>query len=259
MAFYCVSDLHLSDRGPRDNFAARGEDRFLRFLDFVDSKNGRLLILGDLFDWWTTNLSRSVNAYRSLLERLSKAQWVVGNHDGALTRFIGTECFASSISAPSMSKAFEETIAGKRFAFLHGHEADPYCRSPNPGVGDITAIISGLLEDRNQGPNYRGHPIEDEFVGTLEAALTIWRKLTDQAGRLEEMVAGAEAYRKAAGADVVVSGHTHVAGSIGDYHWNCGCWCRDKDTFVEIDEDTGMTSLWEWDGKQEQPFTKDLR
>ena len=47
---------------------------------------------------------------------------------------------------------FEEVIGGRRFAFLHGHEADPYCCDLNPGIGEITAIISGMLEDRNKGP-----------------------------------------------------------------------------------------------------------
>ena len=51
---------------------------------------------------------------------------------------------------------FEETIGGRKFAFLHGHEADPYCCDLNPGVGEITAIISGLLEDRNKGPVHHG-------------------------------------------------------------------------------------------------------
>ena len=84
------------------------------------------------------------------------------------------------------------------------------------------------------------------------------RKLTNEAGRQAEMVAGVEAYRKKASADVVVSGHTHVAGTLGDYHFNCGCWCRDVDTFVQI-EDDGTTSLWQWDENKAIPYAKDLR
>ena len=67
-------------------------------------------------------------------------------------------------------RAFEEEIGGYRFAFLHGHEADPYCCDPNPGAGEITAIISGMLEDRNKGPFAGdGNAVEDQFVGTLES------------------------------------------------------------------------------------------
>ena len=37
---------------------------------------------------------------------------------------------------------------------------------------------------------------------------------------MDEMLDGVEAYRKEAGADVVVYGHTHEPGHIGDYHFN---------------------------------------
>ena len=37
MRRYVVSDLHLCDRGPRDNFSYKGrEERFGRFLDKVE-------------------------------------------------------------------------------------------------------------------------------------------------------------------------------------------------------------------------------
>ena len=59
------------------------------------------------------------------------------------------------------------------------------------------------------------------------------------------MLDGVEAYRKEAGADVVVYGHTHEPGHIGDYHFNSGSWARTNDTFVRIEED-GRTAVWEW-------------
>jgi hypothetical protein len=140
---------------------------------------------------------------------------------------------------------FEEIIGGRRIAYLHGHEADPYCCDLNPGTGEITAIISGMLEDRNKGPFHNHHAVEDEFVGTLEGALTLWRRLTFQHGRQEEMVAGVEKYRQKQRAAVVVYGHTHEPGHIGDYHFNTGCWARRHDTFVSI-SDGGQGSVWEW-------------
>ena len=164
MPIFCVSDLHLCDRGYRDNFAVEGrEARFHKFLDYVEAEGGQLYILGDLFDWWQANLSRSIRAYRDLLARLAHigpagGLWVAGNHDNALTDFIGSEIKLRGLELPAMSKAFEATIGGRRFAFLHGHESDPYCRDLNPGTGEITAIISGLLEDRNRGPFDRESP-----------------------------------------------------------------------------------------------------
>jgi UDP-2,3-diacylglucosamine pyrophosphatase LpxH len=263
MPIFAVSDLHLADRGFRDNFAVEArEARFHEFLDFVEGHDGRLYILGDLFDWWQTNLGNAVMAYLPLIDRLDAigTRWVVGNHDNALVPLIGSKLMPDHQLFRRSRRAFEETIGGRRFAFLHGHESDPYCRDLNPGTGEITAIISGMLEDRNRGPFGHGHhAVEDQFVGTLESALTFWRKLTLQRGRLDEMLEGVEKYRTEREADAVVYGHTHQPGRIGDYHFNTGSWARTNDTFVWID-DEGEAGLWEWlPGRRAVPFEYLLR
>ena len=87
MPTYCVSDLHLCDRGPRDNFCFRGSGAAVpSFLNLVERNRGRLLILGDLFDWWQVPVGSAVTAYLPLLDRLAQmgATWIVGNHDNAL-------------------------------------------------------------------------------------------------------------------------------------------------------------------------------
>ena len=261
MVTFAVSDLHAADRGPRDNFCYDGrEERFNKFLDFVESDKGRLLILGDLFDWWQVPVGSAVMAYLPLLNRLAAmgAVWVVGNHDAALAPLIGTTLMPAHPLFAMACRPFMEEIGGKPFAFLHGHEADPYCSDVNPGTGEITAIISGMLEDRNKGPFTRNHhAVEDQFVGTLEGALTLWRTLTFQHGRQAEMVAGVERYRIDRGATAVVYGHTHNPGRIEDHHFNTGSWARDHDTFVRIDDD-GTAGVWEWVGTWPKPWNKKL-
>ena len=262
MPRFCISDLHACDRGCRDNFAVEGRElRFSAFLDFVESRNGRLYVLGDLLDFWQVNLSKAVMAYIRLLDRLDAmdAVFVVGNHDGALSHFIGTPMMLGHPFFKRMRRGFEETIGGRQFAFLHGHEADPYCRDDNPGTGEVTAIISGMLEDRNRGPfDNRRHAVEDRFVGTLESALTLWRKMTFQHGRLDELLDGVEKYRAERNADVVVYGHTHEPGRIGSHHFNTGSWARANDTFVWID-DEGETGVWEWIDNRPVPYARVLR
>jgi len=264
MVIFCVSDLHLCDRGYRDNFAfgSDREARFYKFLDYVDAQGGQLYILGDLFDFWQANVSKVIVTYLDLLTRFDKMQavYVVGNHDADLLDFIGKPSLMPGHPFFLREvRAFERTIGSRRFAFLHGHESDPYCRDANPGTGEITAIISGLLEDRNRGPfDSHHHAVEDNFIGTLESALTFWRHLTFQHGRMDEMIDGVEAYRKEAGADVVIYGHTHEPGHIGDYHFNTGSWARANDTFVQIDED-GTVGLYEWLGDKAIRFEKVLR
>ena len=257
---FCVSDLHLCDRGPRDNFFARGEKRFFDFLDYVQDQKGELYILGDLFDWWQCNLSASVLAYKDLLDRLITVGplgtlWVVGNHDNAFVKFISATPGIHGDYLPTMSKPFEATIGGKRFAFLHGHEADPTCRDLNPGIGELTAIMSAMIEDHNKGPNKNGKAVEDLFISALEAPLNIWRHVTHQTDRARELIDNVEAYRKSVGADVVVSGHTHEQLRISDNYFNCGCWCRDRDGYTKIDED-GTVSMWTWNGKQPESFDR---
>jgi UDP-2,3-diacylglucosamine pyrophosphatase LpxH len=258
---FVVSDLHLADKGPRDNFAYQGrEERFYNFLKFVEVSASTLLILGDLFDWWLVPMGVAVAAYLPLIDRLAAmgATWLVGNHDAALVPLMGSALMPAHPLFQRCCRPFEQVIGGRKFTFLHGHEADPYCCDVNPGIGEITAIISGLLDDRNKSPVTRqGHAVADEFVGTLENALTLWRTLTFQHGRQQEMVDGVEKYRQDKQADVVVYGHTHEPGFIGNYHFNTGSWARQHDTYVVI-SDGGQASVWEWLGDKAIPYMTTL-
>ena len=233
---FCVSDLHLGDRGCRDNFAVGDREKKLdKFLDYVGGN--QVLILGDLIDCWTTNMSRAYHAYSKLFNRLwqMEAVWILGNHDNVLQP---TDPWPWP-NCPERAENFTAKINGKSFQFIHGHGVDTACNTPNPGIGNITAIISGLLEDRNGGPTRDGF-IEDKFISVLEKALKLWRK-EDRSKELLEKIKG---YRTS---EVLVFGHTHQAGQVGDTVYNCGCWCRDRDTFVQID-DRGSVSVNEWLG-----------
>jgi hypothetical protein len=114
-----------------------------------------------------------------------------------------------------------------------------------------------MLEDRNKGPNKKGKAVEDMFIGSLEKALSVWNTLSGQQGRDAEMLAAAEAYRVEKAAEVVVYGHTHTP-MLTDTLANCGCWCRDCDTFARI-EDDGTVGLYEWRDNKAVPFNKELR
>lgn len=251
---YCISDLHLGDKGPRDNFHVRGVERLYRFLDYVDEQRGALIVLGDLFEWWQTNLSVSVLAYRELIDRLAAlgTTWVLGNHDNALEGFRGTSMMPNHQLFRGSQQAFDRRIGGKLFSFAHGHEWDATCADLNPGVGALTAIISGMLEDKNQTPG----TVEDQFIGALEWPLNLWRSVTHREDRRKELLDGADKYRRIWRSDVLVCGHTHEAGQLGNYY-NTGCWCRDLDTFARI-EDDGQINIFEWTGTEAKPYNKEL-
>jgi len=169
---FCISDLHLGDRGPRDNFAVGGrEDRLFRFLDHVEHEGGRLLILGDLFEWWQCGIRRTLVAYANLLQRLTDidAAWILGNHDAA-GLVVDLDLYAAA--RLQVRGPFVETIGGRKWLFCHGHEGDPFCNQQNPGLGEISAILSGLIEDRNKGPvEESGRAVEDAVVGHFEQAV----------------------------------------------------------------------------------------
>lgn len=249
--YYISSDHHAGDKGPRDNFCVNGRiERFNKYLDWTVSQGAKNIILGDLFDFWQMNYSSTVVAYKDLLDRLYelKVEYVIGNHDNILCEFIGKDEFPPPHPFLKPCRPFiinKNLVGGKCITLLHGHEADKYCNDVNPNLGNINTIIAGMLEDKNKGAFNKYGAVEDEFIGNMENMLGLWQKMTFHPDRRNQMINNIEDYRKAQFADVVIYGHTHEAGNIGDYHYNTGTWARDKDTFAEIMSD-GKVNLYEW-------------
>ena len=91
---FVISDLHMGDGGPRDNFAAGDKEQQLDlFIDFVKKENGELIIVGDLFEFWQASLGKVLVMRRPLIDRLSNmgATFVIGNHDSDLEALIGSD------------------------------------------------------------------------------------------------------------------------------------------------------------------------
>jgi len=251
MPVFIASDLHAGDRGVRDNFA-RPVDKlpvFNAFLDYVVAEKGKLVIAGDLFDFWQVNLSKAIVVNRVLLDRLAQMQaaYIVGNHDSDLRYFVGTG-FLRHPFFNRMCMHATGQIAGRKFLVLHGHEADPYCKSDTPDMGRITAIASGLLEDKAGGPVEDGVCVEDRFIGRLEW-LAGWYSRIFKGGkdRFGELHANMRKVRDERKVDVLITGHTHMAGRIGDWYYNSGSWARDLDSFVRINDD-GTIGVYNWPG-----------
>jgi UDP-2,3-diacylglucosamine pyrophosphatase LpxH len=252
MPVFIASDQHLGDKGVRDNFA-RPVDKtpiFNDFLDHVAAEKGKLILAGDLFDFWQVNLSRAILANRLLLDRLAQmgAAYIVGNHDSDLRYFIGTG-FLKHPFFRRMCTHITGQICGRKFLVVHGHEADPYCKSDTPDMGRITAIASGLMEDKHGGPiEEDGGNVEDRFIGRLEW-LAGWYSRIFKGGkdRFGELHANLRVLKDERKADVLITGHTHMPGRIGDWYYNTGSWARDVDSFVRVD-DNGTIGVYNWPG-----------
>ena len=261
--YHIISDLHMCDKGPRDTFSLNGRlDRFDKFLDWVEERRTRFMIVGDMLDFWRVNISSSIQAYRDILDKLDymETEYILGNHDNVFVDFINKNRI--NLPHPLLEKAmppFEEIIGGRKFAFLHGHEVDKYCKDNNPGIGNINVIISGLLADKNNSPIKDGKNIEDELINTLEFFNNIYLKIMHHPNNRIQTLNDIETYRKSKNADVVIYGHTHEAGNIGNYHYNTGTWSRNVDTFAEIMDD-GNVNLYEWTKDSTAiPFQKILK
>lgn len=270
-----VSDLHIGDGGPRDNFSVDGKaQKFDRFLDYVESRKAELFVLGDLFEFWQANISRVLMHRMSLIDRLArmKATYVVGNHDADFEHLIGTDILGHPFFE-RMCGPFERVIANKRFKFMHGHELDPFNRDGTPRWGRILAILGGILEDRKGSPllSAGGHT-EKTLLKVSRSFMWMWNNsvnLFEKSERHEKPHSLAESLTPAQdptkikgilslyhanklkeGYDYLVAGHTHRAGLFQDWYCNSGCWVGLRTTFLWIRAD-GHIEVCEW--KDDKP------
>ncbi len=259
MNIYAISDLHMGDGGPRDNFAFGSHEKdLLSFLDMVEETGGRLVICGDLFELWQSNVSKVLTKRLWLLDRLAEmgAIYVLGNHDADLLHFVGKDWLVHPFFG-TMRESLTLNINGKLFHFIHGHQADAYCSGDTPGIGRITAIYSGLAEDKNGSPmlnKYR--TVEDKVVGRLEKLVSLWGRLRGKPDRFTEINRALSVFLRQ-GADVVVCGHTHFPGHIGQWHFNCGTWAEKTNSYVVINEN-GTAGVFDWANGKATPNQTEL-
>jgi len=267
---YVVSDLHMGDGGPRDNFAFDNKaQQFSLFLDFVQAQNGELFVLGDLFEFWQANISRALRERMSFLDRLAQmqARYVIGNHDADLEELVGTGLLHHPFFE-RMSGPFTRTIGGKVFQFMHGHELDPFNRDGTPGWGRILAILAGIIEDRKGSPLLSaGGFTEKSLLRAGRGFMWLWNLSVNrfEKSQTRQMPPGFEEFltpaqypekvkgilalyqkdRLRRGYDVLVAGHTHKADSRGGWYYNSGCWVGLRNHFLRIEPDASVF-VCEW-------------
>ncbi len=245
---FAFSDLHLGDGGRRDNFFGHNdrENQLIAFLNYVEEMDGEIVIVGDFFELWQSNMSKVLTKRIWLLDRLARmnAVYVLGNHDADLRYFINKEGWLLHPFFNRMCNSYHTYMGDKRFKFIHGHHVDPYCKNDDPGIGRISAIYTGMKEDRNGGPmanKYR--TIEQETLGRLGKLSSLRNWVTGKPSLLVQM------NRKLKGrlqtVDTIVCGHTHKSGRIGSWLYNCGTWAENKCSFVRITDD-GEARVFDW-------------
>ena len=245
---FVISDLHAGDGGPRDSFRVPGRwIQLLNFLRFSRQENAILVVAGDLLELWQTNVSKTIVANLQLISLLSsyRATYLLGNHDADLNYFPGSHILDISLIEHAV-RSVDLMVGEKKFTIIHGHEADPYCVSDQPGLGRITAILTGIAEDRHGGPMASKYKtIAQKVVGPMDRAVSRFRWLTGRPSREVGINRELLNIREQSGCDVLISGHTHKAGRIGTDYYNTGTWAEFTNSFVRINPD-GSVGVYNW-------------
>ncbi len=117
---YFFSDVHLGMSLAKSERIK--ERRLLAFLDHVATSAERLVIVGDLFDFWFEYRTVVPRGYTRVLCALShlrdlgkEIHYVAGNHDFWMRNFLADE-----LGIQVHFDALELRLSGKRFFILHG-------------------------------------------------------------------------------------------------------------------------------------------
>ncbi len=283
-SIFVISDLHIGDGGPRDNFGHKDSDRpgqLTEFLAHVKRENGELIIIGDLFEFWQASLSKVIMHNLPLLDQLAELEpkYVLGNHDADLKDFIGVDMLAHPFFK-SMSGRLTRTIGGKSFRFMHGHEVDEFNKGDAPGWGRMLAIFAGIFEEKNKSPMLpEGESVEEVLSKFGESLLQVWNWLVNtfkksvsggdapnpkneltpaqNQDRVSQMMQEYDEDRSTNGYDMVIVGHTHQPGRREDWYFNTGSWVTSDDSrnnFVRIEPD-GNVAVFNWIDGYAEPNT----
>ncbi len=197
MRIVFIADAHL--RGVDDE----NQIKLVKFLSWLaDSRPDKLVILGDLFEFWTglngviySHYLPVLNGFEQLRKAGTEIIYLEGNHDfslgGFFTGFLGARVYRDSATVE---------LDGKRFYLAHGDMVDP-----SPGY----SLWRGFL----RSPIFR-------FILTVVHPSIMWKMalMLSERGKLypERASAIERRHREFAkrrimnGYDVVVLAHSHI-------------------------------------------------
>ena len=119
---YFVSDVHLGAPSLSLDFEEKRKRELLRFFSKVEETGSRMIIVGDLFDFWYEYKhvvpKKFFWIYAKLKEMTDRGipiDYIAGNHD-----FYQGEFFTQSVGLIIHQDGFSEEIGGKKFLVIHG-------------------------------------------------------------------------------------------------------------------------------------------
>lgn len=225
-----ISDLHLGSGGATDLFG-HDDGEFLRFLGFLERNFERIVLLGDVWETLAGSLPGSplaeLAAARAAHPEIAKRfegpaySYVHGNHD-----------------IVALAQGVPEELAleadGVRLLFTHGHQNDFVVRHAR-WLSELGVWFGGWVRRFGLGPLYRVLGKLDGLRGgaSLDARSCSFQRWAVAVARLRS-------------ADVVVTGHTHLAtrAEHGDRLFlNSGSCAQGAISFSAIDTRSGVFSI----------------
>jgi predicted phosphodiesterase len=231
MRIAVISDLHLGRRDAVDHFG-HDDGEFLRFLRHLEGSFERIVLLGDIYETLTprnpllqrAELRRAREAHPEIVRRFDRPQYTLihGNHDLVA---------ASALKAPG--ELFLQAN-GVKLLFTHGHLHDWMIRRARR-LTELGVCLGGWL--RRVG----AHGVFRAFDG-LDHRL---RGASPEPHRcsFQRWAMGLARQRDA---DVVVTGHTHIAARAehGDRLFlNSGTCSRGRFSWLALDTAVGSYTL----------------
>jgi len=237
------------------------EELFDGFLDYVQTQDGQLIILGDFFELLRYPLDSIIARRGELLDRLADMNtiYVPGNHDEAVFSLVDPEDLPHPFFA-GMSDAFTQQMGNRRFRFMHGHEVDPLVNAGTHNLGRMIGAVVYRFELRN---GLRACTSRERARAVLQArGRRQWRmtrtpgecrlrtsaervRLLTRQIRTQHMIMCYWQDKAMDLFDVAVVGHTHHAAAFGGWFFNSGSWTGRNNDFLAISPE-GRVNVCDW-------------
>lgn len=223
MEIAVISDLHLGAKDCADSFG-HDDAEFLRFLTFLERRFERIVLLGDIWETLTSQapwaaehalaLARAKHPEIAARLRGPRYTYIHGNHDWV---------------TQAVDRAPEEwllEVDGKRLLFTHGHGHDRLMRFARRWV-ELGVCLGGWLRRAGFHRLYAWFDALDRRRCGIDVAATIC-----------PLELWALDIASKARADVIVTGHTHVARvspTESRLYLNSGSCSRGQFSYLALD------------------------
>lgn len=225
---FFASDLHLGDGSGADDFAeGRHREAFVWFLEHqLEKQEGRLILLGDIFELWQCKIKDIYDYDPNLFNQLHNYRLIRGNHDAAY-RKPPEWCWPRGTRPELLAE--------------HGHKADLLNHQMSL-FGHAVTAVAGVLE-RLGWKDVDAKTWRWKWLPTPITRPSRFPPYHYEAYALERM--------RQTGAKVVILGHAHkpcltpFGGLITPrLYANCGCWVADDYDGSWVKVHDGRVSVW---------------